>query len=79
MTKKISLYRAVGADEFYSIMQTRRFSVVEKGVQVKYFGLNFDETLAFANKVINIEIVAIVEVKISTKILTQVGDFTNVD
>ena len=73
------IYRAVGESEFYSVMQTKCFSVLEKGTHVKYFGLNFEETLAFANKIINIEIVAIFEVKVITEILNRVGDFTNVD
>jgi hypothetical protein len=75
----ISLYRAVGENEFYSVMQTGYFSVLEKGAHVKYFGLNFDETLAFANMIINIEVVAIFEVTVITEVLKKIGDFTNVD
>ena len=74
-----NLYRAVGESEFTSVMETQYFAVLEKGVQVKYFGLNFEETLEFANEVINIEIVAIFEVQIATDVLSRVGDFTNVD
>jgi len=74
-----NLYRAVGESEFTSVMETKRFAVLDKGVQIKYFGLNFEETLVFANEVINIEIVAIFEVQIVTDVLNRVGDFTNVD
>ena len=73
------LYRAIGADEFYSVMSTKRFALHPKRVPVKYFGLNFEETLAFANMVINIDIVAVLEIHVDKNILDRVGDFTQVD
>ena len=75
----ISLYRAVGAEEFYDIIQTKRFSVLPNWVNVKYFGLDFKETLSFANKNINLGIVAIFEVRVPKNILIETGDFTHVD
>jgi hypothetical protein len=75
----ISLYRAVGLDEFYSIRETKQFSIYEGGVEVKYFGVNFEETLVFADMLINTNVVAIFEVQLPKKILDKIGDFTHVD
>ena len=74
------LFRAVSADEFYSIMESKKFSLPpDKSTNVKYFGIDFDETVAFANKIQFIDIVAVVEVGISHDVLLQIGDFTHVD
>ena len=76
----ISLYRAVCAEEFYSIMQTREFSLPpDKSTTVKYFGVDYDETLLFANKIQFVDIVAVIEVAISHDILIDIADFTHVD
>jgi len=77
--KIISLYRAVGADEFRSIIRTKQFDVLEHGLHVKHFGLNFEETLEFANKNINVDAVAIFEITILETIIRKIGDFTHVD
>jgi len=73
------LYRAVGADEFSSIIRTKRFSVLEHGLHVKHFGLNFDETLEFANKDFNVDVVAIFEIEVYYNVLITFADFTHVD
>ena len=74
-----NLYRAVGIEEYYDITRTKKFAVLPNWVNVKYFGLNFEETLLFANKNVNIGIVAIFEVKIAKDVLLKTGDFTRVD
>ena len=76
---EISLYRAVSAEEFSSIIELSKFTIPDGGVDVKYFGLNFDETLVFANDNFNNGIVAIFEAKIAKNILEEIGDFTHVD
>ena len=73
------LYRAVDDSEFYIIMQTERFSCLPGGVGLKYFGKNFDDTLRFANKVLNRNIVAVVEVEVLRKVVMKIGDFIDVD
>jgi len=73
------LYRAVNDREFYSIMQTAKFSCLPGGVGVKYFGKNFEDTLRFADMVINRNIVAIVEIEVLRDIVTRIGDFIDVD
>ena len=60
-------------------MRTKQFSIHPKGAHVKYFGLNYEETLAFAKKVASIDLTAIAKVTISHDILEQIGDFTHVD
>ena len=75
----VRLYRAVGAEELVSIMETRQFALVPGGVEVKYFGLDFKDTLEFANDSLNNYVAAIVEVEIQKSVLDKIGDFTNVD
>jgi len=75
----IFLYRAIGDKEFYSIMQTEKFSCLPGGVGIKYFGKSFKDTLRFAEKVINRNIVAVVEVEVSRSVVEQIGDFVDVD
>jgi len=75
----IKLYRAIDAEEFASVFKTKRFSLHERKSSVKYFAFNFEETLEFANKSFNNELVAILEVKIYNENLNNVGDFVNVD
>ncbi|WP_334075542.1 MULTISPECIES: hypothetical protein [Paenibacillus] len=72
-----SLYRAVGPKEFYEVMETGKFNVIPEGLQAKQFGLNFDETLKFADKFKDIG--AIIEVKVPTSQLNKLADFTEVD
>jgi len=72
------LYRAVGVEEYYSIMKTEKFSI-GKGVNVKYFGLDFEETLKFANTPIGRTSVAVFEVVVNKSILERIADFTVVD
>ena len=75
----ICLYRAVGFVEFRSIMESRIFTLRPNGLESKYFGVDFYETLDFANRVFNIHVVAIVEVKVERSLLSVIGDFTRVD
>lgn len=75
----VEIYRAVGLKEYFVIMESEKFSCYSFGAEVKYFGLDFDETLTFANQLINIEVVAIIAVKIWEEDLHRVGDFTHVD
>jgi len=72
------LYRAVGVEEYYSIMRTRKFSI-GRGVDVKYFGLDFGETLKFANTPIGRTSVAVFEVIVNKSIMEKIADFTVVD
>ena len=75
----IKLYRAMGASEFEEVMITKQFSLLKNKAEVKYFGFDFEETLQFANKAFNVDLVAVVEVSISETILDEIGDFTQVD
>jgi hypothetical protein len=74
-----TLYRAVGLEEYYSIIRTEQFSCHPTGAEVKYFGLDYKETERFANMVINLEVVAVFAVTVLCSVLDQVGDFTEVD
>ena len=73
------LYRAVGLEEYYSIIQTNSFTCHPTGAEVKYFGLDFIETEKFANLIINLDIVAVFRIMIPSSNLKLIGDFTNVD
>jgi len=73
------IYRAVGEVELSSVLWTTQFSVLPNGSQVKYFRLNLEETLVFADLVFNIDVVAVLEVSIPSATLQRVGDFTKVD
>ena len=77
--KYVYIYRAVCLNEYLSIIDISKFTLHLRKTSVKYFGLNFDETLLFANKAFNLDIVAIFEVKLKEKDLNQVGDFTKTD
>ena len=73
------LFRAVGFTEYADIIETGIFSLRPNGLESKYFGMDFNETLDFANKVFNIHVVAIVETEIGKRVLENIGDFTKVD
>ena len=73
------LYRAIGFAEFFSVMDTGLFTLRPNGLESKYFGMDFNETLDFANKAFNIHVVAIVEAVVKKGVLNRVGDFTEVD
>jgi len=75
----VSLYRAMGAEEFESVIITRQFTLHKNKAEVKYFGLDFDETLSFADKAFNMDLVAVIEVNIYKSVLDKIGDFTQVD
>ena len=74
-----SLYRAMGAGEFESVMLTQTFTLHKGKADVKYFGLDFDETLQFANKAFNSDLVAVIEVQVRKSVLEKIGDYTHVD
>ena len=74
-----ALYRAVGLEEYYSIVRRNELSCHPTGAEVKYFGIDRGETEKFANMVINLDVVAVFEVVISKVVLEEVGDFTEVD
>jgi hypothetical protein len=73
------IYRAVGGDEYRSVLENNCFSLISGGVGIKYFGLNLQETIVFAGKDLNVDVVAILEVVINRNILNKIGDFTSVD
>ena len=75
----VFLYRAVGDKEYYSIMQTAKFSCLPGGVGVKYFGRDIGDTIRFAEKTINNNTVAVVEVEVSRDVVERIGDFVSVD
>jgi len=74
-----SLYRAMGAEEFESVMLTKTFTLYKGKADVKYFGMDFDETLRFADKAFNKDLVAVIEVIVDKSVLERIGDFTHVD
>jgi len=75
----VSLFRAMGADEFENVMLTNVFSLLKGKAEVKYFGLDFEETLRFADKAFNMDLVAVVEVCVIRSVLEKIGDYTHVD
>jgi filamentous hemagglutinin len=75
----VSLFRAIGENEFFSVMRTGRFSYWSYSAKVKYFANDFDETLKFANMAFATDITAILEIRVHTEVLDKIGDFTNVD
>lgn len=72
-----TLYRSVGPEEYYSIMETGEFSVIPQGLQAKQFGLSLDQTIQFADKYP--DLAAVIEVKLPQSELNRLGDFTQVD
>jgi len=73
-----SLYRAVSPDEYYDLMNTNVISTIEQGMDAKQFGLNFDETLAYADKFS--DYAAIVEIKVPKSTVDVLNDVAaNID
>ena len=75
----ITLYRAVGAEEYYSIMDTNKFATCSGMTEVKYFALDFQETAEYADKSYNTDVVAVFEIVAIRSALERIGDFTHVD
>jgi len=75
----IKLYRAVGAEEYYSIMDTNKFETCNGMTEVKYFALNFIEATAYADKSYNTDVVAVFEIDAKRAVVERIGDFTRVD
>ena len=79
MNNTVRLFRAVGYAEFNSIMKTGLFTLRPNGLESKYYGMDFEETLDFANKVFNVHVTAIIEAVVYENVLQRIGDFTSVD
>ena len=75
----LSLFRAIGESEFYSVMRTKRFSFWRRSAKVKYFANDLAETIKFANMAFATDIVAVLEITVVKDVLERIGDFTNVD
>ena len=75
----VTLYRAVGAEEYYSIIDTNKFTTCSGMTEVKYFALDFEETTEYADKSYNTDVVAVFEVIVKRSVMELVGDFTHVD
>jgi hypothetical protein len=75
----VSLYRAVGIDEYIQLEETGKFGISEDATLCKYFGVDYDETLAFSNKAYNKHVVSIVEAIVPFSELRGLADFTHVD
>ena len=75
------LYRAVGVEEYLSIVRNKCFTIHPDGLgaEVKYFGNDFDETLKFVNSALGKSYVAIFEVSIQKSIVNAIDDKTPVD
>jgi len=69
----------MGEAEFESVMLTKTFTLIKGKAEVKYFGLDFDETLSFADKAFNLDLVCVLEVCVKKIVLDKIGDFTHVD
>ena len=74
---EISIYRAVGPEEFYDIFENRLFRTTDTSIYAKQFGFDFDETLVYADWAP--DAAAIIEVKIPYSVLKDIGDFTPID
>lgn len=72
-----TLYRAVGPEEFYNVMETGKFSVIPQGLQAKQFGLSLEQTINFAEKYP--DLAAVIEVKVPKSVADKLGDLTHVD
>ena len=74
-TRVKHIYRAVSPEEYDDIFTVKGFRARPDGksFQAKEFGNNFDETLDFANKPINLDKAAIIEVTIPEDIYNQLN------
>jgi hypothetical protein len=75
----ITLYRAVGTAEYYSIMDTNKFETCIGMTEVKYFALNLKEIIVYADKSYITDVVAIFEIVVKRTTIERIGDFTHVD
>ncbi|WHI53284.1 pre-toxin TG domain-containing protein [Microbulbifer sp. MLAF003] len=68
--KMVDLYRAVGPDEYHSLITMRgKFEFGPNGSEMKQFGMSFDEVLKYANT--NPEYAAILRVTVQKNSLKQ--------
>lgn len=65
------IYRAVSLEEYEDIMRTGKFRGVEGSLAAKEFGNDFNETLIFADKPINVDKVAVIKVTIPENVYDQ--------
>ena len=65
------IYRAVSLEEYEDIMKTGKFRGIEGSLAAKEFGNDFNETLIFADKPINVDKVAIIKVTIPENVYDQ--------
>ena len=72
-----SIYRAVGPQEYYNVLDSGKFSKIPQALQAKQFGVDLQDAINFAERYS--DIAAVLEVKIPKTILDKVGDFTHVD
>ena len=74
-TRVKHIYRAVSPEEYDDIFTVKGFRARSDGksFQAKEFGNNFDETLDFANKPINLDKAAIIKVTIPEDIYNQLN------
>jgi len=79
ITEEIFIYRAVGVEEYYSIIDNHKFICDPQMSEVKYFAFDFEETLLYANKAYNSDVVAIFQTRLKKCDLNRLGDFTHVD
>ncbi|MPM54256.1 hypothetical protein SDC9_101031 [bioreactor metagenome] len=75
--RDVSIYRAVGPEEFYDIFENKQFRTTDTSLYAKQFGFDFDDTLKYANW--SPDAAAIIEVKIPDSVLKDIGDFTPLD
>ena len=71
-----SIYRAVGPQEYYNVLDSGKFSRIPQALQAKQFGVDLQDTINFAERYF--DIAAVLEIKIPKTILDKVGDFTHV-
>ncbi|MGZ2748590.1 two-partner secretion domain-containing protein [Burkholderia stagnalis] len=76
-TETTTLYRAVSPEEYSSIMQTGRFSFGPGANEMKQFGFNLNEVMAYANTAA--DYAAIVKVDIPTSVLGKFGVSYSID
>jgi len=62
-------FRAVGVEEFLSLMDTKKFSTREVSSSMKQFGLSLEETIKYADKKINKEYVSILKITLKVEAL----------
>ncbi|WP_175941838.1 hypothetical protein [Burkholderia pyrrocinia] len=73
----ITVYRAVSPEEFNSIMQTGKFSFTSGANEMKQFGFNLNEVMAYANTAP--EYAAIIKANIPASVIGKFGVSYSID